>query len=350
MQRQLCDKYGFDKAGRERRLALLGFSDRDTSLAMQLQREVLQDRIPDLVEQFYGFLQNNPDMASFLDGADMVAHLKQTHANYLQTLGVDYASAAYFENRLHIGAAHARAGLPLNLYLAAYRLLIELIVQAFPETLRKQSDHCLQLVHYVNRIAMLDMSLAIDVYHQSQVGELVDSLRTVAGEREELVAEVQRDTLTRLASRNHLLEVLSLYLEQARAGKLTLTVAMADLDRFKQINDQYGHLVGDQVLKEVAHRILGSVRGRDLVGRYGGEEFMLLFPNTPLEMATRVAERIRKHVAATPVHLPERTIPITLSIGLAQFEDGDSLESLINRADRALYKAKRAGRNCIAVA
>ncbi len=336
MQHKLCDKYGFDRAGRNRRLALLGFSDADTAHAAQLQSEVLQDQIPVLVERFYAFLQNNPDMATFLDGSGMVTQLKQTHADYLRSFGVGYASAGYFENRLRIGATHARIGLPLNLYLAAYRLLIELIVQAFPETVRKQPAHCLALTCFVNRVAMLDMSLAIDVYHQSQVGELVDSLRLVAGEREELVAEVQRDSLTRLASRNHLLEVLRQNLEQAQAGKLTLTVAMADLDRFKHINDQFGHLVGDRALQEVAHRILTSVRGHDLVGRYGGEEFLLLFPDTPLEMAVQVAERIREHVAATPVHLPEHTIPVTLSIGLARFEAGDSLETLVGRADQAL--------------
>jgi diguanylate cyclase (GGDEF)-like protein len=125
---------------------------------------------------------------------------------------------------------------------------------------------------------------------------------------------------------------------------------MADLDHFKEINDTLGHLVGDRVLKEVAHRIATSVRDKDLIGRYGGEEFLLIFPATSLRVAKQVAERIRRHVGSTPIHLPEHSIPITISIGLTYFNRADTLESLLQRADSAMYAAKQAGRDCVTVA
>lgn len=345
MQHKLCDKYGFDTAGRKRRLDLLGFRQHDPQLARRLHSEVLDSCLDGLVDRFYSFLQNDPEMAPFLDGPETVARLRQTHRAYLRSLGIDYPGEAYFEERLRIGVAHARIGLPLGLYLAAYRLLVELIVECFPAALRADAGACLAMSGFVQRVAMLDMSLAIDIYHQVEVEELVDSLRSVADERKQLVAAVQQDALTRLASRRHALERLQEYLARASTGQQPLSIAMADLDHFKAVNDRLGHLIGDRVLQDVANRILTSVRGRDLVGRYGGEEFLLLFPDTSLEVAGQVAERIREHVAATPVHLPEATVPVTLSLGLGAYRVGDSAKSLLERADQALYTAKHSGRN-----
>jgi diguanylate cyclase (GGDEF)-like protein len=202
----------------------------------------------------------------------------------------------------------------------------------------------------VNRIVNLDMSLAIEIYHRTEVQDLETSVHDLLNERENLTNQVQRDALTQMASRQYLLDVLTQEMDQAADKSSDLTIAMADLDHFKEINDTLGHLVGDRVLKEVAHRIATSVRDKDLIGRYGGEEFLLIFPQTSLQVAQQVAERIRLHVGGTPIHLPEHSIPITISIGLTHFNYDDTLESLLQRADSAMYAAKQAGRNCIAVA
>jgi len=182
------------------------------------------------------------------------------------------------------------------------------------------------------------------------VQDLENSVHDLLSERENLTTQVQRDALTQLASRRHLLDILTQQLEQVQAKGGDLTVAMADLDHFKEINDTLGHLIGDRVLKEVAHRIATSVRDKDLIGRYGGEEFLLIFPETSLQVAQQVAERIRQHIARTPIHLPEHSIPITISIGLTHFQRSDTQESLLQRADSAMYAAKQAGRNCVAMA
>jgi len=350
MQQTLCDKYGFDKHGRERRLALLGFGVADMELAQQLQTRVLATNCEAIMEAFHEFILSKPEMAAFVDGPEMLERLKQRHAEYLASLGVDYNSFEYFENRLQIGVSHARVDLPLGLYLAANRLLVDLIMRCFPPDILQQPEHSLSLARFVNRIINLDMSLAIEIYHRTEVQDLENSVHDLLSERENLTTQVQRDALTQLASRRHLLDILTQQLEQVQAKGGDLTVAMADLDHFKEINDTLGHLIGDRVLKEVAHRIATSVRDKDLIGRYGGEEFLLIFPETSLQVAQQVAERIRQHIARTPIHLPEHSIPITISIGLTHFQRSDTQESLLQRADSAMYAAKQAGRNCVAMA
>jgi diguanylate cyclase (GGDEF)-like protein len=125
---------------------------------------------------------------------------------------------------------------------------------------------------------------------------------------------------------------------------------MIDLDHFKKINDTYGHLVGDQVLKEFAQRCKTSVREVDLVGRYGGEELVILLPETDRKTAMRVAERLRASVAATPIKISETEIAVTVSIGVAEKDENTlQLDTLIARADQAMYIAKHKGRNCVAM-
>lgn len=349
MRQTLCDKYGFDKVGRERRLALLGFGVEDLELAQLLQTKVLVPNWQAIIEAFYEFIMGKPEMAVYVDGPEILERLKQEQADYLASLGVDYISSGYFENRLQIGMTNARIGLPLGLYLAANRLLVDLIMRCFPPDIIQQPELCLNLSRFVNRIVNLDMSLAIEIYHQTEVQDLESSVHDLLHERANLTSQVQRDALTQVASRQYLLDILAQEVDQTLAKRRDLTVAMADLDHFKNINDSLGHLIGDRVLKEVAQRITTSVRDRDLIGRYGGEEFLLIFPDTSLPVAQQVTERIRQHIASTPIHLQEHSIPITISIGLTHFNPDDSLESLLQRADNAMYAAKQAGRNCVRV-
>jgi diguanylate cyclase (GGDEF)-like protein len=125
---------------------------------------------------------------------------------------------------------------------------------------------------------------------------------------------------------------------------------MADIDFFKKVNDTYGHLAGDEVLRAVTERIQSSLRDFDTVGRYGGEEFLIILPNTDLEMAKAVAERVRAKVAAQPVHVPGERIRVTISLGIACRLSDWEANQMIEQADAAMYAAKQAGRNRVAVA
>ena len=127
-----------------------------------------------------------------------------------------------------------------------------------------------------------------------------------------------------------------------------VSLLMIDLDRFKRVNDTYGHGAGDEVLAEVGQRILRNIRGFDLAVRYGGEEFVVVMPDTSLDVALGVADRLCERMAGEPVHVSgtKDNISVTLSIGVSQSLDRKEIaETLLKRADEALYEAKKAGRN-----
>ncbi|MGD9391078.1 MAG: diguanylate cyclase [Thioalkalispiraceae bacterium] len=343
MQVRLCDKYGFDKPARQRRLDVFGFTETDRSLGQLLHDEVIAQHGQQIVEQFYTFLLAQPETAVFISGTGQVERLKQTHLVYLETLGLGYEQELYFENRLEVGLAHERIGLPLSLYQSAYRLLQQLLISSLPDKLSEQDKN--DLVQFIIKIAGLDMSLAMDTYHTVQVENLTSSIVRLRDSQQRLVTRVRHDTLTGAVSRDHVLEVLANEIALSARRAIPSCVAMIDLDHFKQINDSYGHLVGDQVLKGVVGRIRTRMRNLDVIGRYGGEEFLLVFPNTRLATATKIVERIRLHICDSPFHVDELSIMVTLSGGVTCIEKNDTIESLITRADDLMYQAKNKGRN-----
>ncbi|MGV3719905.1 MAG: GGDEF domain-containing protein, partial [Actinomycetota bacterium] len=130
-----------------------------------------------------------------------------------------------------------------------------------------------------------------------------------------------------------------------------ISVICLDIDHFKRVNDDYGHTVGDEVLKALVHCIRGHLRANDHLARLGGEEFSLILPETTLEGATALAERLRVSIQETPAAHEEGVIQYTCSFGTAQrLRHDESLDSMLNRADRALYEAKRGGRNQVRAA
>ncbi len=155
-------------------------------------------------------------------------------------------------------------------------------------------------------------------------------------------AELRTDPLTGIANRRTFDESLEKLLAQHQhADEAPLAVAMLDLDHFKQINDVQGHLAGDRVLQDLTQLLRAAVREGDVVARFGGEEFVVLMPRTPLSTACGVSERIRQRV--------EEKLATTVSIGLAASEATEAAATLVSRADMALYTAKKEGRNCIGV-
>ena len=155
------------------------------------------------------------------------------------------------------------------------------------------------------------------------------------------------DPLTGLYNRRYLDAHIASAVARASATEKPVCVLIFDIDHFKDVNDTHGHEAGDDVLRDFSDRLRRGVRGIDLVVRYGGEEFVLVMPETDAEYASAVAERLRSDVEKVPFATRSGDqIPVTVSIGLAQWQGAsDTAEALIRRADQALYAAKRAGRN-----
>jgi diguanylate cyclase (GGDEF)-like protein/PAS domain S-box-containing protein len=156
------------------------------------------------------------------------------------------------------------------------------------------------------------------------------------------------DPLTGVYNRRYFFDMANREIEQARLLQRELTVLMFDLDHFKQVNDVYGHLAGDQVLARIAQVARQQARGTDVICRYGGEEFAVLLPETDLQTGVQVAERLRQDIAQVRLTTRKGEVTVTISIGAATLtEQTATIEDLIHQADNALYVAKQSGRNCV---
>lgn len=223
-------------------------------------------------------------------------------------------------------------------------------VQALADAYRRGYREQRRLVRMSDRM-QLDLQKANQrlAEQQRDLQALNAALSGEIEHRTRLEAELRRladtDDLTNALARRHFMEVAAR--EWSRGGA-AICVMMLDLDRFKLLNDGFGHAVGDTALVTFVATCRANLRGHDIIGRTGGEEFAIILPGTEIETGLPLAERLREAVAATRVSVQD--VSMSVSIGIAQGLPGESLESAMQRADAALYAAKRGGRNRVAAA
>ncbi|MNZ47818.1 Response regulator PleD [compost metagenome] len=179
----------------------------------------------------------------------------------------------------------------------------------------------------------------------ARVSSMEEEAREFQASIEDQRVKALTDPLTGLPNRAALDERLELEVERWRRYSGDLLLAVLDVDHFKRINDEFGHLAGDKVLKIIAAELARRLRRTDFIARYGGEEFVMLLPSTSLENGQQLLEVLRNAIADCPFHFRGKRLAITCSAGLAQFNPGDRSETVFERADQALYRAKRSGRN-----
>ncbi len=177
----------------------------------------------------------------------------------------------------------------------------------------------------------------------------LDEIGDLRQQVERLSGLVLTDALTELFNFRHFRYVLQAEMDRSKRSGIPTSLVMIDLDYFKQINDNYGHETGNIVLKQIAGILLSEVRTTDVVCRYGGEEFAIIFPETHLNLAVKVADRIREMIAFTPVAGSAGNINVTASMGASVYMKASTLaiDEFIDSVDKYLYEAKRSGRNCI---
>jgi diguanylate cyclase (GGDEF)-like protein len=191
-----------------------------------------------------------------------------------------------------------------------------------------------RVVQYVTALDISDLK-------QTQ-NQLAEAHATLMLKYQELEHIANTDSLTQIYNREKLGRIFSRELAFMQQGQERLSIISIDLDHFKQINDTFGHATGDAVLVKIARTLKNSLRATDFIGRWGGEEFLILCPQTSHQDAMQLAERVRISVAEQAY--PTEQVQ-SISVGVASFRDGDSLDSLLHRADLAMYLAKQSGRN-----
>ncbi len=188
---------------------------------------------------------------------------------------------------------------------------------------------------------------------ESQMGEMLNEVEDLRKQLKQVREESLTDALTGIANRKAFDLALEEVFEQSQEQGAPFSLVISDIDHFKKFNDNFGHLVGDKVLRYVATTIKSCVKGKDTAARFGGEEFVMILPQTKLEDARVVADQIRQAVSVRELKDKRANKDygrITISLGVAQFQPGEQAMEILNRADAALYQAKENGRNRVEIA
>lgn len=279
-----------------------------------------QDKLRNFLEQMTGRLG---DMQSFLQEAhDETSSAMQDSANLDKSVQSDIASI--------------QDGMKSNL---AVEDLSQLLSERLDSISHNISDYhkkeSVRLEKSMNRINQLETKLKDSENETTQLKESLSAQRHRA----------QHDPLTGLPNRESYNEYVSQAINRWQRGYGELCIAVADIDFFKKINDNYGHLAGDKVLKKIASIIRSNLRAVDFVGRYGGEEFVIILEKTGIEDAIKVLDKLRLAIVETKFHFREARVDITCSFGVTKFNSGEDCDQAFSRADEALYAAKAGGRN-----
>ncbi|MDX1485950.1 MAG: diguanylate cyclase [Alphaproteobacteria bacterium] len=313
---------------------------------------LLDPHVPAITEAFYDRLLSFPELARFLADGDRVHKLNATMQAYLRDLGVGLQTRDYLEKRLNVGVVHERIGLGPTWYLAAYALLSDEIIGCLARACAADAAKFQRVTATLEKVLYFDASLGIHAYHQASVDTLEKTLAQVERAEAKLKRLSRLDGLTGALNRNALMESIESELERYRRYGHEFSLLFLDLDHFKTINDTHGHGFGDHVLKETVTRIHDSIRAFDAVGRYGGEELVVVLVECGQKQAQLIAERVRRHIADHPFHKRRSgtSVNVTVSIGLYTVRRPNiKSETVLRHADRAMYAAKAAGRNQVVI-
>jgi len=212
------------------------------------------------------------------------------------------------------------------------------ISDGFQKMAREQTTSLKQ--RYDRQLRKLEKAAHISDRYQDMMRDLNIALQEAS----------THDHLTNLANRRMLVDRLKTETQRAERQGYSYSLAMLDVDHFKQVNDQHGHDAGDQALIALARTMQAEFREYDLCGRWGGEEFLILLPQTPIDVAQHVIERVQGSIRRLTIPWDSSSLDLTVSIGLAEHRTGESFFDTVNRADDALLAAKQAGRDCYRLA
>jgi diguanylate cyclase (GGDEF)-like protein len=343
--RNLCDQLKITADELQTRLAFLSLGEQDGQNLIEI-RDVIASHVDELIGEFYDHLLQFEELRGILSDPKLVERLKGSQRQYLLSLGQVGNGVEYAEGRLRIGLTHERVGLKQKWYLGAYHKLFELILQRLAARYSGDACRLSSLVLTLNKVLRLDEIFVVEAYYQATMQRLEDSLCQLKDAHRQLEGLSRLDSLTPVDNRRALMEALAMEFHRSRRYQHPFALLFLDVDHFKKINDRHGHVFGDHVLLHVVHLARGIIRPADIIGRYGGEEFVIGLVECDQVGALQIAERIRLKIAQNQFAWEQRATAVTVSIGVVMLSpEIDQVETLVTRADQAMYHAKRRGRN-----
>jgi diguanylate cyclase (GGDEF)-like protein len=335
---ELCDLLRIDADEVRGRLDFFELGEADRR-ALERIRAAVEPSAEPIVEEVCARLTAEPNARRILEAPGAPARLQAGLKEYLLTFGRFDDPLEYVESRLRIGREHERLGLTPKWTLALHSVLSELIARR-TETPGESESGTLR------KILTFDMTLAVEIHFHASMRRLESILQTLAEAQQELKVAARIDELTQISNRRSLIESLEAEFQRSRRFGHPFTLVFVDLDRFKRVNDECGHGFGDFVLRRTVDLMRSVLRPADIIGRFGGEEFLIGLVMTDAANARKIAERIRDVIERGEYVLAGRSVKVTVSIGLATIDaESDKLETLIQLADREMYRAKQSGRN-----
>lgn len=335
----------------QRRKQLLGLNDDDLKLLSSLQN-MIEDSIDIIVDEFYERQTEIDEISLLIGDADTLLRLRSAQRKYVLDLFSGQYDSQYVNNRLRIGMVHKRIGVEPKLYLSAVWSLKYIIINTLTNNI--QDEKTLQeTIIVLDKLLYFDTTLVFDTYIDSLVGEIENAKRRTeeyASSLEQKVAErtqqleklTQLDPLTGIFNQRAMEALLKRELALAKRHATKLSMIYFDIDEFKSINDMFGHIKGDEVLKSIGLILLDNVRTTDIPCRHGGDEFCLILPECDIDSAKGICDKIINGFKA-------RYGTFSLSFGIAQTgpEDYLSANELLKEADGHMYQAKNKAGNSI---
>lgn len=332
----------------QRRLSLIQLTPADLE-ALRSAKPLITAEIDDIVNTFYENQVSLPEVARLIGDSESLARLRGAMRGYILSLFEGRPDTDYVLSRLRIGMVHNRIGVSPKLYVAAVQHLQQLLRQKLLDRDGQDCQACDRRLGALEKVLLFDLTMVFDTYIFSlmdQVERSKEELEEYAGSLEEVVAQRTRelsrqarlDGLTGLLNQRSFYQEFRRELSRAQRQRLHLSLIYIDIDKFKQVNDTLGHLQGDEVLIEVADSIRKTIREEDFASRYGGDEFVIILPQTDSQEALALADRLVNLASES-----NALAPISLSLGVATTgpENFPDPAELVKAADQAMYRAKK---------
>lgn len=340
IDKSLVEKMRINEIEITDRLNLLNLSADELELLSEY-KSFVEGQIEGIVEEFYHRQTSFAEIAMVIGDMETMRRLRNALRRYIIELFAGYYDTEYVNSRLRIGLVHKRIGVEPKLFIAGSHSIKVILTRLFNEHIQEK-DKLNQVLQAIDKLLHFDMSLVFETYIETMVEEVenakrrLESYATALEEKSRLLEmHAERDPLTDLFNKRSMQKVIKREIRMAQRRHTILSLIYIDVDRFKYINDTYGHARGDEILIAVARCIAESIRVSDFPFRIGGDEFCVILPDCDNPSASTIAGNI---VAALEKVHPD----VTLSIGISETGTQDYLneEQLLHEADRRMYEHK----------